>query len=116
MGQIAMPVGFLIAASALMVATASAMDTTDKNTDRPGGNYKKFVTFDGLSCKMYCSDERQKCRAWAWVPASKVRASERAQVGDQGMCYLKNRVPDPVPDKNVFSGKMDPPAPKLDPG
>jgi len=114
MGRIAMPVGFLIVASALMVATASAMDTTDKDTDRPGGNYKKFVSFDGLSCQIRCRDERQKCRAWAWVPASKVRASERPP--DQGLCYLKNRVPDPVPDKNVFSGKMDPPAPKFDPG
>ena len=105
MGRIAMPVGFLIVASALMVATASAMDTTEKDTDRPNGNYKKaFTTFDGLSCQVRCRDERQKCRAWAWV-----------RKGDQGLCYLKDRVPDPVPAKNVFSGVMDPPAPKLDP-
>jgi len=106
MGRIAMPVGFLIVASALMVATASAMDTTDANTDRPNGNYKKaFTTFDGLICQHRCIDERKKCRAWAWVKKGP----------DQGLCYLKDRVPDPVPAKNVFSGIVDPPAPKVDP-
>jgi len=105
MGRIAMPVGFLIVASALMVATANAIDTTDKDTDRPGSNYKKaYVTFDALQCQIDCRNERQKCRAWAWV-----------KKGDQGLCYLKNKVPDPVPQKNVRSGVMDPPAPKIDP-
>src|SRR5262245_13419325 len=98
MGRIAMQVGFLIVASALMVATASAMGTTEKDTDRPGGNYKKaYVTFDGLSCQIDCRNERKNCKAWAWV-----------RKGDRGLCYLKDRVPDPVPQKNVFSGVMEP--------
>lgn len=104
MGRIAMPVGFLIVASVLMVATASIADTTEKDTDRPGGNYKKFVTFDALTCKDHCSDERQKCKAWAWVRKSV-----------QGECFLKSSVPPPVHNKNCFSGIMEERGQRIDP-
>jgi PAN domain len=107
MGRIAMPVGFLIVASALMVTTLSIADTIEKDTNRPGGDYKNFAAVDGLSCKTVCSNERPRCKAWTWV--------RKGVQGPDARCWLKASVPPPVPDKNCISGKMEVTGQRIDP-
>lgn len=86
---------------AIPVAPASAAETAvdDGNIDRPGSDYKNFDVPPSIAgfgpCKSSCEADA-KCKAWTYV-----------KPGVQGRfarCWLKDAVPNPVPNNCCVSG------------
>jgi uncharacterized protein YkwD len=87
------------------LATAALAQTTDGNTDRPGGDYHNFeiaprtnsIAGDGVvdRCREACRND-PACAAWTAVkPGVQSR---------NGVCWLKNRVTDKKADSCCTSG------------
>jgi hypothetical protein len=68
------------------------------NVDRPGKNFTHFVLAqaDPQLCLKECAD-RPNCVAWTYVKPNTTQ-------GLKPLCWLKNAVPDPVPDNCCVSG------------
>ena len=73
----------------------------EDHTDRPGLDYKNFVTDSWKTCEKACADE-QTCAAWAY--------GRPGYQGPQGRCWLKSRVPNPVENQKTISGVKYKPA------
>ena len=68
--------------------------TLEQGVNRPGEDYRSFVTSVG-ACQSACAAD-QECKAFTWVrPGSQ---------GPGGVCWLKNRVPGPIQDGACVSG------------
>jgi hypothetical protein len=67
----------------------------EENTDRPGLDYTHFVSTSSAACQESCMRD-PRCAAWSYaLPGLQ---------GPQGQCWLKGRVPNPVPNTKVISG------------
>jgi hypothetical protein len=76
----------------------------EANTDRPGGDYKHFDSINGADvtpqqCSKTCFNDPQ-CKAWTFVKPNTIQ-------GPKGVCWLKNTVPDAVPNNACISGWFD---------
>lgn len=88
----------IIVTAALLVATLSiaSADTYEVNTNRPGADYKNFEIRSPGDCQESCGRDAH-CKAWTWV--------KKGIQGPAAHCWLKESVPQPVPDKNCVSGR-----------
>jgi hypothetical protein len=75
----------------------AARPGTEQNTDRPGGDFNRFVmpSPNPDVCRNACISDR-RCRAWTYVRPG-VQAS-------QAVCWLKSVIPNPVPNTCCVSG------------
>lgn len=85
--------------SCVLNAGYAHADEVEHNVNRPFGDYKDFPLQPSIAgfapCQGACmADER--CKAWTFAPSG-VR-------GNLAHCWLKDSVPNPVPDKNFTSG------------
>jgi len=65
----------------------------EQNINRQGCDYKHFTTAGAEQCSQACWQD-QNCEAYTWVP----------QAGNQGLCWLKNAVPEPTAQVTWVSG------------
>jgi hypothetical protein len=83
-----------------LAGTANAQNI-EKNTDRPGKDYKVFYLVGAneavnvSDCMMACMKD-PKCSAWTYV--------KPGYQGPKGRCYLKSAIPGPVSKKCCHSG------------
>jgi len=77
----------------------SARDAkAEDRTDRPGMDYKNFMTDSWSMCEAACAGD-EKCAAWSYV--------RRGIQGPRGRCWLKSGVPHAVSDATTVSGVKD---------
>jgi len=77
-------------------ATAqSRFFTFERNTDRPGIDYKRMPSRDAATCSFACQRENV-CRAWTYV--------RPGVQGPSGFCWLKTAVPRAVASGCCTSG------------
>jgi hypothetical protein len=90
--------------SSLILLALAGMATAqgiEKNTDRPGKDYKVFYLYgtdeaiNVSDCRSACTKD-PKCSAWTYV--------KPGYQGTKGRCYLKSEVPKPVSKKCCYSG------------
>jgi hypothetical protein len=67
----------------------------EDRTDRPGSDYRNFVTDSWKTCEATCAGEG-KCAAWTYARAG--------LQGPRGRCWLKTAVPHPVVNQNTVAG------------
>lgn len=80
----------------------------EDRTDRPGSDYRNFVTDSWKTCEATCTGDG-KCAAWTYARAG--------FQGPRGRCWLKVGVPHPVDNQNTVSGvKFRPASVPIDPG
>lgn len=91
-GKLSKAFGILLATG--LCATAWAQQVTQETgINRPGSDYNSFRTGSVNVCQDACSRDR-RCRAYAWNQKD-------------GVCFLKDRVPNPTQDYRVVSGVKD---------
>jgi hypothetical protein len=73
----------------------------EDRTDRPGWDFKNFVTDSWKTCEAACTEE-QICAAWAYARAG--------LQGPRGHCWLKTGIPHPVDNQRTVSGVKFKPA------
>jgi len=66
----------------------------ERDTNRPGSDYRNFAAMDAEDCKHKCREERE-CKAWSYVKAPR---------GSPGRCWLKNHAPQAYRDACCTSG------------
>ncbi|QPF75947.1 apple domain-containing protein [Roseateles sp. DAIF2] len=80
----------------------------EDRTDRPGSDYKNFVSSSWKSCEAACGGDRS-CAAWTYA--------RPGLQGPQGRCWLKGRIPNPEGNLRTVSGvKFKPASVPIDPG
>lgn len=72
------------------IALAAPRFLVEFNTDRIGGDYRRFDTNSMETCLRACVNE-SGCRAFTYVPPG----AQPGQSNNQGICWLKNQVPQP---------------------
>lgn len=81
--------------SSSATSTRPATSTVDEGTDLPGEDYSQTVSDDPDKCQAKCLKDKT-CAAWTWV--------QPGVQGDNGQCYLKDRVPPSRPGDCCTSG------------
>lgn len=71
----------------------------EQNTDRPGGDFRQFALSspNPEACQNACNSDR-RCRAWTYV--------RPGVQGSQAVCWLKQVIPNPVPNTCCVSGAV----------
>lgn len=69
--------------------------TAENRTDRPGLDYRNYMTNSWRTCEATCMQD-QRCNAWSHV-APGIQ-------GPPGRCWLKNGIAHPVANPSVISG------------
>ena len=69
------------------VVLASPRFIIDFNTDRKGGDYRRFKTNSMETCLRSCANESD-CKSFTYVPPG----AQPGQNNNQGICWLKNQV------------------------
>jgi len=70
----------------------------EPDVNRPGSDYRNFDLNKAkpIVCRQACLDDQPRCRAWTYVkPGSQ---------GPKARCWLKDKVPPPMPDTCCTSG------------
>ena len=87
-------------------AASSQYGTVDYGIDRPGHDIHHFELNPALyQGEFQCEDACERnpaCRAWTFVKANSFTSGPNA--GGKSHCWLKGRVPDPVPNNCCISG------------
>lgn len=70
----------------------------ENDVNRPGSDYDRFHINDYRPdrCRSECERDPNRCKAWSYVRPGVQH--------NYAVCYLKNEVPAPVPDKCCISG------------
>lgn len=85
----------LFAVAMLLVYTpADAVD----GFNMPGSDYGNFIADSWVLCRNTCGGE-SRCQGWTWV--------KPGIQGPKGHCWLKDRLPNLVRDKNCNSGSHE---------
>lgn len=87
----------VLASPQIVGAQGTAHMTVEKDTDRPGGDYRNFVMekANANDCRKTCKADAQ-CKAYTYV--------KPGIQGPKARCWLKNVVPNPVPNECCESG------------
>ncbi len=83
--------------SGLKRPSAGSASGIERNTNRPGGDFRDFdlAKADPAACKAAC-DRDEQCSSWTYV--------KPGHQGPKARCWLKDSVIDPVPDECCDSG------------
>jgi hypothetical protein len=81
----------------LLIPAGSLAAAMESNTDRPGSDYNNYdlSSPDPALCQNDCLND-PKCKAWTYVRPN--------ITGPKAHCWLKNAVPNPVPNPDCTSG------------
>jgi hypothetical protein len=63
--------------------------------DRPGADFKNFDVDSSAGCESACTGDNT-CRSWTFVA--------KGVQGPRARCWLKNAIPNPVPNPKTVSG------------
>ena len=87
------PIRAGIVALLLCANAAQGQINREQNINRQGCDYTHFTTANADQCQTSCQQD-QSCEAYTWVP----------QAGNQGVCWLKDAVPEPTANTTWVSG------------